>query len=331
MLKVSPAPHLREAQRPAYQSYGVLLCVAALTFFSCFHYGLRPLLLVTIGTLTAVLTEVICNLFHPTRSGISDATSMVTGALIGAMMSPLTPLWVPAIGAAFAIGVAKMPFGGSGRNIFNPAAAGVAFCTICFPMRLFVYPDPTLTDSLPILDTSSVITAISPTAQLNSGGLPSYSWLSLVSGDIPAPIGSTGVLILIACAIYLFTRHSSTPLVVLPYLAVCTLMAALFPRAPIDPATSISLELCTGLLLFSGVFLLSDPVTAPRFWLARICYGVLAAILTMLLRHFGRPEFECLECFAVRLVNSFSPLLDRWCWIFVQFLRRKKAEVLSNV
>lgn len=326
MLKPSSAPYLRNAQRPAYQSYGVLLCLIPLITLSYVHYGVRPLLLILSGALGAVFTEFVCGLFRHGRPKVSDATCIVTGSLIGAMMSPLTPFWVPMIGSAFAIGVAKMPFGGTGRNIFNPAAAGMAFCAVCFPTRLFVYPDPAFTNSLPLWNTSAVVTAASPTAQLNSGGTTSYGWVSLLSGDFPGPIGSIGVLILLACAVYLFMRHSASPLILLPYLLVCTIIAALFPRvASVDTVTSISLELCTGLLLFSGVFLLNDPVTAPRFWLARILYGVLAAIATMLLRHFGR--FECSEFFAVMLVNSFSPLLDRSCWRLTAYIKRKSEEV----
>lgn len=325
MLKATAAPHLREAQRPGYQSFGVLLCLIPLTAFSCLHYGIRPLLLVLVGALSALIIEFLCGLFRHGRPSMSDATSLVTGSLIGAMMSPLAPFWVPAIGSAFAIGIAKMPFGGTGRNIFNPAATGMAFCAVCFPTRLFVYPDPTLTDSLPLIDISAIITAASPTAQLNSGGTTSYNWISLLSGDFPGPIGSTGVLILLACALYLFVRRSASPLILVPYLLVCAVFAALFPRASIAASTSVPLELCTGLLLFSGVFLLNDPVTAPRFWLARILYGVIAAIFTMLLRHFGR--FECCEFFAVMLVNSFALLLDRGCWHFVSWIRAKRTEV----
>lgn len=325
MLKTSTAPHLREAQQPAYQSFGVLLCMIPLTAFACIHYGFRPLLLVVAGIVGSVLTECLCRIFMKGRTLLIDATALVTGALIGAMMSPLAPFWVPIIGAMFAIGVAKMPFGGTGRNIFNPAAAGMAFCAVCFPTRVFVYPDPTLIDQLPLFDTSAVITALSPTAQLQSGGATSYNWLTLISGDFPGPIGSTGVLILLACAVYLFMRRSASPAILVPYLLTCALLAALFPRAAIDAFTSVRLELCTGLLLFSGVFLLNDPCTAPRFWLARICYGVLAAIVTMLLRHFGR--FECGEFFAVMLVNSFSPVLDRLCWKLTTAIRRKHEEV----
>lgn len=329
MLKPSVSPHLRQAQRPAYQSFGVLLCLIPLVGFSCLHYGLRPLLLVLCGMLSALTVDLVCGLLRFGRPSISDATALVTGGLIGAMMSPLTPFWVPAIGSAFAIGVAKMPFGGTGRNIFNPAASGMAFCAICFPTRLFVYPDPSLTNSLPLFDTSSVITAASPTAQLSSGGTTSYDGISLISGTFPGAIASSGVLILLACALYLFMRRSSSPLIFIPYVVVCAIGAALFPRATtVSVLNGVLLEIGTGLLLFSGVFLLSDPVTAPRFWLARVLYGILAGIFTMLLRHYGR--FESCEFFAVMLVNSFSPLLDRFCWQITNHLRnRQKRRTVS--
>lgn len=47
------------------------------------------------------------------------------------------------------------------------------------------------------------------------------------------------------------------------------------------------MELCSGYLLFAGIFLLNDPVTAPRHWLGRLLYGAFAGILVMALRYFG--------------------------------------------
>lgn len=324
MLRPSVAPHLRDVRRPFYHTGGVLLCMIPLTVFSCLYYGVRPLLLVVAGMAAAMLTELLCCMVAHRRPTLSDGTAAVTGALIGAMMSPLSPFWVPMMGAAFAIGVAKMPFGGTGRNIFNPAAAGMAFCAICFPTRLFVYPDPAQSAALPLFDTSSVITAVSPTEQLSSGGSTSVGWLALLSGDFPGPVGSAGVLILVAAALYLFSCRSASPFILLPYLISCAVGAALFPRAAVGAGVSVQLELCTGLLLFAGVFMLSDPVTAPRFWLARIVYGVVAGILVIVLRWYGR--FECCEFFAVLLVNSFSPLLDRTCWSLVRRCKHRKEE-----
>ncbi len=329
MLKPSVAPHLRRVEHPFYQASGVLLCILPLVAFSCLYYGLRPAFVVLTGMISAVATELLCSLARKRAPKLSDGTAAVTGALIGCMMSPLTPFWVPAIGACFAIGVAKMPFGGTGRNVFNPAAAGMAFCVICFPTRLFIYPDPSVEQTIPFLDTSSVITALSPAAQLANSGRSSLSWLSLLSGAFSGPIGSAGIIILIACALYLFVRGSASPLITVPYLAVCAWFAARFPRADIPATDSIMLELFTGLLLFTGVFLLCDPVTAPRHYLARIVYGVLAGILVMLLRHFGR--FECCEFFAVLLVNSLSPILDRSCWQLTHWLSEVKHRWTARV
>lgn len=324
MLKASVAPHLKEPRHPFYQTGGVLLCVWALAGFSCLYYGLRPLLLVLCGMLGAVLTELLCCAASRRRPTLSDGTAAVTGSLIGAMMSPLTPFWVPVIGAMFAIGVAKMPFGGIGRNIFNPAAAGMAFCAICFATRLFEYPDPSQSAALPLWDTGSVITAASPMRQLTGGGVPKLDAMTLISGDFAGPIGSVGILILAASAVFLFVRHASSPYILLPYLLTCAVIAAVFPRADMSAGASVQLELCTGLLLFCGVFLISDPVTAPRFWLARILYGIAAGVLVMVLRYYGR--YECCEFFAVLMINPFAAILDRTCWsLWRRFLHRKEA------
>lgn len=126
---------------------------------------------------------------------------------------------------------------------------------------------------------------------------------------------------LAACALYLFTRRAASPLITLSFLAVCALSAILFPRLK-DAAwqQSVMMELCSGYLLFAGIFLLNDPVTAPRYWLGRLLYGALAGLLVMALRHFGR--FEDAACFAVLLINAFAPILDRWSWRLVHTLTK---------
>ena len=127
--------------------------------------------------------------------------------------------------------------------------------------------------------------------------------------------------VLAACALYLFTRRTASPLITLSFLAVCALSAILFPRLK-DAAwqQSVMMELCSGYLLFAGIFLLNDPVTAPRHWLGRLLYGAFAGILVMALRYFGR--FEDAACFAVLLVNAFAPILDRWSWRLLHTLTK---------
>lgn len=322
MLKKEFAPHLRRPERSSYMSLDVLVALIPLAIFSFVYYGFRPVLLMLTGMITAMVCECLCCACMRRRPSLLDGTAAVTGGIIGALMSPLTPYWVPALGAAFAIIVVKMPFGGAGRNLFNPAAAGMAVVTQCFAGRIFTYPAPSLTHPLPLGDVSEVLTSTSPAAQLAGGAQPAYSWAELLIGNYPGPIGATALAVLLTCALYLFTRRAASPIITLSFLGGCALSAILFPRFTGPLHQSVLLELSSGYLLFTGIFLLNDPVTAPRYWLGRLFYGILAGVLVMALTYFGR--FEASACFVVLLVNAVAPMLDRWSWRLVHTLRARK-------
>lgn len=310
------APHLRRNDRASLLCLDVLITLLPLTVFSCVYFGIRPVIVLLVSIGSAIGFELLACLLMHRRPPIGDGTAAVTGGLIGALMSPIAPLWLPVIATGFAVLVVKMPFGGNGRNLFNPAAGGLAFVTVCFPHLLFLYPDP----GRPLDDLATVITAKSPAALLRSGGESLNTLPNMLLGNFPGPIGAVAIAILIACALYLFSRRSASPLITLSYVAVCAAGAILFPRAGNTWLSSLMLELCSGYLLFTGIFLLNDPVTAPRHWLARILYGALAGALVMCLRHVGQYEEGC--CFAVLLINLFATVLDRGCWQLTHRLRQ---------
>ena len=322
--KFARAPHLRHSDKPSTMCADVLVALAPLCIFSAVYYGLRPVLLVLTGLGSAVLCETIGCLIMRRKPTVLDGSAAVTGAIIGLLVSPISPYWVPAAGAAFAILVVKMPMGGSGRNVFNPAAAGLSAVTLCFPGFFFRYPDPGTGLPLPLSNTVNVAAVPSPVSQLASGGKTLYSPMTLLLGGFPGPIGATAIIILIACALYLLIRRTISPHITLPYLAVCAALAYLFPRVTAGAAGSVMVELCSGYLLFCGIFILNDPVTAPRHWLGRIGYGVLAGVLVMLTRYFGR--FEEGACFAVLLANAFATTLDRLGWyaLNLRSIRRRR-------
>ena len=68
---------------------------------------------------------------------MNDLSCVVTGLVITLLMPVNVPQWLPMLAAGFAILAAKAPFGGTGRAPFNPAAAGMAFVTVCFPGQCF--------------------------------------------------------------------------------------------------------------------------------------------------------------------------------------------------
>jgi len=67
---------------------------------------------------------------------INDGSAAVTGLLLALTLPPYLPLWMAAVGAAVAIGLGKMVYGGLGSNVFNPALVGRAFLLITFPVAM---------------------------------------------------------------------------------------------------------------------------------------------------------------------------------------------------
>lgn len=310
------APHWRRMEHSSFLCWDALVLLVPLTVYSCVYYGWRPLYVMLTAVISAMAFEVLGYALRMQRAPLYDGTAAVTGGVIGLMMPPIVSYWVVMAATAFAVLFVKLPFGGRGHNLFNPAAGGLAFATVCFPEAVFTYPDPLL----PISGVETIITKTSPAAILQSGGTPTYSGMDIVLSNIPAPIGSVPI-ILGACILYLFVRRASSPWVVLPFLGTCAAAAVLFPRAEGGLLNVLMLELFSGYLMLAATFLIAEPSTAPRHWLARICYGVLGGVLLMLLRHIGR--YEEGACFAVLLCNLFSSALDRGCWRLCYNLRRR--------
>ncbi len=318
------APHIRTEARTGHMMLDVLLAALPLGLFSYVNYGLRPVYILLLTMLTAIVCEALCCLFRRrSLRAVLDGSAAVTGLLIGLLMSPMVDYWVPMLGAAFAILVVKAPFGGFGRNVFNPAAAGIAVLTYCFPQRMFTYPAISSAVTLPLgmsVGADTVIVENSLAAQLRAGAAVHMSRLHMLLGDFAGPIGATAGLILVAFAVYLLFRRSISPWTVLPYFLTCCLIAWLFPLPGMSRIYSAMAQVCAGYVLFTGVFFLNDPVTTPRFWLGRLFYGIFTAILVMLLQRIGRVEAG--SCFAILIMNALSPIIDRWSWYAWRWLTR---------
>ena len=255
------APHIRTEQKSFHMTLDVLIITAVLCVFSVFNYGMRPVYIVLLSMLAAIVSEAIaCIIRRKPLSTLRDGSAAITGAIIGLVMSPMVAYWVPMVGAAFAIFVAKAPFGGYGRNVFNPAAAGIAILSYCTPRRLFTYPAIGAGMKLPLsmaIGTDEVAVGTSLAAQIRSGATPTVNRLHLLLGDFVGPIGATATIILLACAAYLIIRRSASAWTILPYLITCTVIAWFTPCASLGLLHSTAAQLCAGYVLFTGVFLLN--------------------------------------------------------------------------
>ena len=304
------APFLRsEAGVPAMMGDQVL-ALLLLLIIPTLYYGFRVLAMAAVTVAVCVVSEILCCLLEKKEIHFRVASPVVTGLLIVMLMPAGISFWAPAAAAAFSVFVAKAPFGFLGHTPFHPAAAGVVFATLCWPGKMFLYPDMGKGISLPLFEDCYQLPSVQgPAAALKDGVRPDMVPLEMLWGQYAGPIGATSILVAAACGLYLFVRRTADWRMTAGFLAAAALYAALFPRIIGSPLTSVKYEMMAGSLFFCAVFLVTDPATSPRSIPGKYVYGVLAGLMTMLFRYFG--VYEQGACFALLLANAFAPVIDR--------------------
>ena len=271
------APYIRHPESSRTVMSDMIIALMPLFCMSFFYYGPRVFLVGGVSVLTCLLADWMCSLLLHQKNNPRDLSPVVTGLIITMLVPPAVALYVVVWASLFAILVAKAPFGGTGHNIFNPAAAGLAFSTICWSGQMFGYTSAM--QRLPMVIDETVRFVQGPTAALKVGGISRIGLTELLLGNFPGPIGSTHTLIIFACLIYLVARSAVRWYLPLSYVAAVSLLSACFRPFGVTPLESIANELFAGSLFFVAVYLLCDPVTTPKYRISRVLYGFSAGLL----------------------------------------------------
>lgn len=326
-LETRPAPHIRYHESTRTVMGDVVLVLLILYAMAFFYYGVRAAALGVFSVVVTCGVDIICVLAAGRRPNMRDLSPLVTGLLIPLFMPATIPYSAVAVAAVVAIAVAKHPFGGVGHNVFNPAAAGLAFATICFGEAMFSYPLPM--QRLPVfLVDGEAGGGVSAAFTLMLGGVPKYELLDMALGNFAGPMGATNILVVLACLLYLVFRNTVRWEMPVAFFATVSLYAFCFPRAGAGGIRSVALELMSGMLLLGGVMMLGDPVTTPKRDLSKVAYGVVAGVMVMLYRSFGHLE-EGFP-FAILLMNGAVWGFDMLGEQVYSILRRRKRGDFSN-
>lgn len=284
--------------------------LAAPAVMAWYYYGARALLLLTVCMVSsAVFSFLGTAVTQPRAKPPYDYSAFFTGAVIALMLPAYFSLPLAVVGCAFAIIVAKVPFGTTHNAPFVPAAAGFAFLSVCWPEQVFSYPE--LLDKLDLFSLTTVpgTAGSSLAAMLRAGNSIRLSHINvfhILTGSIPGPMGTGVILILFAAAFYLLFTRPSALLNSFGFLFACGAVALIFPRVKSGSISSLFLEICSGSLVFVALFLVTaDTAESPQKPLQRLLYGIFTGLLCMGLRHFG--AYEQGSCFAVLLANAVWP------------------------
>lgn len=313
-LIVSPSPHIHSAVSTRSLMTDVVIALLPAVLCSFIFYGWNQILLMFVSVATCVLLEwAITKYLMKKPSTIGDMSAVITGILLALNVPYTTPWWVIFIGAVFAIGVAKLSFGGLGQNIWNPAIAGRVFLLVSFPTYMTTWSAP---KGLFGVD---AVTGATPLGVIKEGLLQgstvpelmgSFSYKDLLFANIGGSAGEVCALALLAGFVYLCIRKVIKPWITLSIFATVALTSLLFWG--INPArfTDPLFNLLTGGLILGACFMATDYVTSPMSTWGGVIFGIGIGFLTMMIRYFGSyPEGVS---FAILIMNSVVPLLNMW-------------------
>ena len=317
--------------------YALLPVAAAAVYL----FGWRVMALVGVSALFAFLAE--WAMVQGKNGKISQAM-WVTAALYGLALPPTTPFWIAAVGIVFAIVFGKMVFGGFGKNVFNPAIVGRAFVYVCFPVELtskFVpafrdFPGglarwsfPALAElpahlAAPGLKVVDAVTAATPMWTRRDYGFEVGLW-DLFTGRIGAlfdhmghaqvlAAGSAGeacaLAILLGAAYLLWTKTANWRLMLGALIGAVAANLLLRNALGIAAVPPLGFTLFSGAFLYAAVFMVTDPISAPKLKESIWVYGILIGALIVFFRY--KAVFAGGVAFAILIGNMFAPSLDLW-------------------
>ena len=284
---------------------GLLPCVAASLYF----FGLRVIPVIIVSYAAGGAVEVA---FAMLRKENINEGFLVTGLIFPLVLPPTIPLWMVALGCAFGVFVGKEIFGGTGRNLFNPAIVGRCFLALAYPAAMASYwvePGHGVSGRLFQYVAASKIDAITSATPLIHAKHGIFEDTShLVLGSIPGCIGETSGLMILCGGIFLLLTKVANWRTVVSILGSVVIFEAILHAVDSNHYASPVWHLFAGGLLFGAFFMATDPVSSPSTNEGKWVYGILIGAITILIRNFSGYVEGMM--FAILLGNIAAPIID---------------------
>ncbi len=308
-LYVSPSPHVNGEQQSQRIMRDVIIALLPALAISTLYFGFNALVVSLVAVASSMFFEYVIRRFILGERGtLRDLSPIVTGLLLGFNLPASIDLWIVVIGSLVAIGIAKMSFGGLGKNPFNPALVGRVFLLIAYPVQMTAFPD--------VASEIDIYSGATPLAAVGIGGLDisQIDFQGMLFGSIRGSLGEVASLLLIVGGIYLLIRKVITWHTPIAVLAAMVAIAALYGYSQGYESINIfrfsMFHILAGGALLGAIFMATDYATSPMTHMGMLIYGVGIGTITMLIRLWGAyPEGMS---FAILIMNSCVPLINKY-------------------
>lgn len=308
LLNVSGSPHVHSDESTKKIMWRVNLALVPALLVAIAYFGLNALLVSLVSVAACVLFQWLIEKFiMKVPTTICDGSAVVTGLLL-AFNVPATceMTWIVAIGALVAIGIGKMPFGGLGKNPFNPALVGRVFMLMSFPVQMTTWPRPA---EKMFSFAADATTGATPLGLIKEGGLENMPQaLDMFLGHIGGSMGEVSALAILIGAIYLLVRKVITWHIPVAFIGTSFVFAWILNLCGVSPMDPVS-AILTGGIMLGACFMATDMVTSPMSKNGQLLFGFGCGLLTIIIRTWGAyPEGVS---FAILLMNAVTPLINR--------------------
>lgn len=319
MLTVSGSPHVHGHQNVKSIMYGVVVAMLPAIFVSIYFFGLDAARVFFVSIAACLFFEwSIQKYLLKGPLTINDGSALVTGVLLAFNVPSSLPVWMIVVGALVSIGIAKMSFGGLGKNPFNPALVGRVFLLISFPVQMTSWPLPKALFNSAVTDAITGPTTLGILKEGISAGktvqelMLSPNFPGYLNDFIGAQAGSMGEISAIALllgAAYMFLRKIITWHIPVAYIGSAVVFSGILWL--VDPTQFIAplMHLLAGGMILGVFYMATDMVSSPMSPKGQIVFGVGAGLLTIMIRVWGAyPEGVS---FAILIMNAFTPLINK--------------------
>ncbi len=233
---------------------------------------------------------------------------LVTSLLFALILPATIPLWQVAIGISFGVVIGKEVFGGTGKNVLNPALVGRAFLYFAYPAHISGDAVWTTVDGFSGA-TALGISAIEGISGVVASGL---TWGQAFVGQMQGSLGETSALAcLIGAVVLVYSGIASWRIMVGVFagLIIPVLIAGFIDSSNPMMDMPWHWHIVIGGFAFGAVFMATDPVSSCQTDTGRWIYGLLIGFMTFVIRVVN-PAFPEGIMLAILFGNVFSPLID---------------------
>lgn len=243
-------------------------------------------------------------LFAVVRKHEIGEAFLVTSLLYPMILPPTVPIWEAMVALSIGLVFGKELFGGTGRNLVNPALFSRA-------ILFFSYPASITGDTIWIaLDGYSAATPLGAKAL---GLEMNVTFMDAFFGFIPGSMGETSALACLFGAFVLIVTGIGSWRIILSSVAGLLALTTMFYLIGSDTNPMFQLaphwHLVLGGFAFATVYMATDPVSAAFTNKGKYFYGFMIGALTVLIRVVN-PAFPEGAMLAVLFANIMAPLID---------------------